>query len=152
VIQLTDPTIDQPNYAFYYDNDGNFYPGNQDGSDPRIDADYARMYFTLASTKPGGNGSAYIVGQFNNYRLDENSKLEYDAAKNHYSTQLLLKQGVYDYAYVWLPNGASKPDDTYFEGSHFETENNYQILVYYHPAGARWTELVGFRTLTTNKK
>ena len=152
VILLTDPTIDQPNYAFYYDDDGNFYPGNQDGSDPRIDADYAYMYFTLASTKPGGDGSAYIVGQFNSYRLDENSKLQYDASKNHYSTQLLLKQGVYDYSYVWLPNGANKPDNTYFESSHFETENNYQVMVYYHPAGARWVELVGFRVLNTGKK
>jgi hypothetical protein len=152
VILLTDPTLDQPNYTFYYDNDGNFYVGNQDGSDPRIDADYAHMYFSLASTKPGGDGSAYIAGQFNNYRLDESSKLQYDAVKNRYYTQLLLKQGVYDYAYVWVPNNTHKPDDTYFEGSHFETENDYQILVYYHPSGARWTELVGYRVLNTAKK
>jgi hypothetical protein len=152
VILLTDPTLDQPNYSFYYDNDGNFYVGNQDGSDPRIDADYAHMYFSLASTKPGVDGSAYIVGQFNNYRLDESSKLQYDAVKNRYYTQLLLKQGVYDYAYVWVPNSTHKPDDTWFEGSHFETENDYQILVYYHPAGARWVELVGYRVLNTAKK
>jgi hypothetical protein len=152
VILLPDPTLDQPNYSFYYDNDGNFYVNNQDGSDPRIDADYAHMYFTLASTKAGGDGSAYIVGQFNNYRLDEGSKLEYDAVKNRYSTQLLLKQGVYDYAYVWVANNTHKPDDAYFEGSHFETENDYQILVYYHPAGARWVELVGYRVLSTTKK
>ncbi|WP_426668331.1 DUF5103 domain-containing protein [Mucilaginibacter sp. McL0603] len=152
VILLTDPTLDQPNYTFYYDNGGNFYIGNQDGSNPAIDADYAHMYFTLASTKPGGNGSAYIVGQFNNFRIDENSKLQYDAVRNRYGTQLLLKQGVYDYAYVWVPNGSDKPDNTYFEGSHFETENNYQILVYYHPAGARWTELVGYQVLNTGKK
>jgi hypothetical protein len=152
VILLIDPTLDQPNYTFYYDNDGNFYVSNQDGSDPRIDADYAHMYLSLASTKPGGDGSAYIVGQFNNYRLDESSKLQYDAAKNRYYTQLLLKQGVYDYAYVWVPNNTHKPDDTYFEGSHFETENDYQILVYYHPSGARWAELVGYKVLNTAKK
>jgi len=152
VILLTDPTLDQPNYAFYYDNGGNFYIINQDGSNPTIDADYAHIYFTLASTKPGGSGSAYIVGQFNNWRLGESSKLDYDPAKNRYATQLLLKQGVYDYAYVWVPNGSSKPDNTYFEGSHFETENSYQILTYYHPAGARWTELVGYQVLNTGKK
>ena len=151
VILLTDPTNDQPNYAFYYDNDGNFYIGNQDGSDPRIDADYAHMYFSLASTQPGGDGTAYIVGKFNNYRLDDNSKLDYDAVKNRYYTQLFLKQGVYDYAYVWVPNTTHKPDDAYFEGSHFETENNYQMLVYYRPAGARWTELVGYQVLSTKK-
>jgi hypothetical protein len=152
VVLLTDPTLDQPNYTFYYDNDGNYYINNQDGNDPTIDADYAHMYFSLTSTKPGGNGSAYIVGQFNNFRLDESSKLQYDGVKNRYSTQLLLKQGVYDYAYVWLPNGATKPDNTFFEGSHFETENNYQILVYYRPAGARWVELVGYRVLNTGKQ
>ncbi|MDB5024148.1 MAG: hypothetical protein JWP78_1903 [Mucilaginibacter sp.] len=152
VILLTDPTLDQPDYTFCYDNDGNFYIGNQDGSDPRIDADYAHMYFSLAGTKPGGDGSAYIVGQFNNYRLDERSKLQYDAVKNRYYTQLLLKQGVYDYAYVWVPNTTHKADDTWFEGSHFETENDYQMLVYYHPAGARWVELVGYRVLNTAKK
>ena len=152
VVLLTDPTIDQPNYTFYYDNDGNFYVGNQDGSNPKIDADYAHMYFSLTSTKSGGDGSAYIVGQFNNYRLDESSKLDYDATKNRYYTHLFLKQGVYDYSYVWLPKGADKPDNTYFEGSHFETENDYQILIYYHPAGARWVELVGYRVLNTAKK
>jgi hypothetical protein len=152
VILLTDPTLNQPNYTFYYDNDGNFYINNQDGSNPKIDADYAHMYFSLASTKPGGDGTAYIVGQFNNYRLDENSKLEYDAVKNRYYTQLLLKQGVYDYAYVWVPKSTNKPDDAYFEGSHFETENDYQLLVYYRPAGARWVELVGYRVLNTAKK
>jgi hypothetical protein len=152
VILLTDPTLDQPNYTLFYDNDGNFYIGNQDGHDPRIDGDYAHVYFTLASTKPGGDGSAYIVGQFNNYRLDENSKLQYDATRNRYYIQLVLKQGVYDYAYVWVPNSTKKPDNTFFEGSHFETENDYQVLVYYHPAGARWTELVGYRPLNTVKK
>ncbi|HTD99908.1 MAG TPA: DUF5103 domain-containing protein [Mucilaginibacter sp.] len=152
VILLTDPTLDQPNYTFLYDNGGNFYVGNQDGRDPRIDADYAHMYFTLASTKSGADGSAYIVGQFNNYRLDESSKLDYDATKNRYYIQMLLKQGVYDYAYVWVPKGSNKPDNTYFEGSHFETENDYQVLVYYHPAGARWVELVGYRVLNSTKK
>ena len=152
VILLTDPTLDQPNYTLFYDNDGNFYINNQDGSDPRTDADYAHMYFTLASTKSAGDGSAYIVGQFNNYHMDESSKLDFDPAKNRYYIQLLLKQGVYDYQYVWVPNNTHKPDDAFFEGSHYETENEYQVLVYYHPAGARWTELVGYRRLNTIRK
>ena len=151
VILLTDPTRDQPNYTLFYDNDGNFYINNQDGSDPRIDADYAHMYFTLASTKTAGDGSAYIVGQFNNYRMDESSKLDFDAAKNRYYIQLLLKQGVYDYEYVWVPNNTHKPNGAFFEGSHYETENEYQVLVYYHPAGARWTELVGYRPVKAAK-
>jgi hypothetical protein len=151
VILLADPTLDQPNYTLFYDNDGNFYINNQDGTDPRIDADYAHLYFTLASTKSAGRGAAYIVGQFNNYRMDESSKLDFDAAKNRYYIQLLLKQGVYDYEYVWVPSSTHKPDGSFFEGSHYETENEYQVLIYYHPAGARWTELVGYRPVKAAK-
>jgi len=152
VVLLTDFTQNQPNYAFYYDNNGKFFPGNSDGSDPRIDADYAHMYFTLASTKSPDEGSAYIVGMFNNYQLNDSNKLYYDLADRHFHIQMLMKQGVYDYEYVWLPKGAQKPDDTAFAGSHYETENEYQIFVYYHPAGARWTELVGYRPLNTTPK
>ncbi len=152
VILLTDPALNQPNYLFNYDNNGNFYIDNQDGNNPRIDADYAHTYFSVANPQQSANGTAYIIGQFNNYRLDNASKLQYDAIKNCFRTRLLLKQGVYDYAYVWIPQGSNKSDDTYFEGTHFETENDYQILVYYHPAGARWVELVGFATLNTSKK
>jgi hypothetical protein len=150
VVLLTDPTLNHPEYVFYFDNNGKFFPGNQDGSDPRIDADYAYMYFSLSTPFPDNSGTPYIVGQFNNFRLDENSRLYFDPSRRLYGRRLLLKQGVYDYQYVWVPNGSDKPDLSAIEGNHFETENEYQLLVYYHPVGARWTELVGFRTLSTN--
>lgn len=152
VILLTDPMLDQANYLTLFDNDGNFYINNTDGSEPKIDADYAHMYFSLNNTKSGNGGSAYIVGQFNNWRMDESSKLDYDASTNRYFIHLFLKQGVYDYAYVWVPSNTHKPDYAYFEGSHFETENNYQLLTYYHPAGSRWAELVGFKVVSTQRK
>ncbi|HWD87651.1 MAG TPA: DUF5103 domain-containing protein [Mucilaginibacter sp.] len=152
VVLLLDPTNDRPNYAFYYDNNGKFFPGNTDGSDVKIDGDYAHIYFTLASAKSASEGSVYIVGQFNNYRLNDASKLNYDPADRHYHIQLFLKQGVYDYEYVWLPNGSTKPDNAAICGSHYETENEYQVFVYYHPASARWTELVGYRPLNTARR
>ena len=152
VVLLTDALQNQPNYTFVYDNDGNFYVGNSDGTTPAIDADYAHMIFSLSAGKSGNSGSAYIVGQFNNYRVDDNSRLSFDASKNIFFTSLFLKQGVYDYKYVWVDKKSGTPDDTVFEGSHFETENDYRLLVYYRPAGARWTELVGYRVINTAKK
>jgi hypothetical protein len=152
VVLLPDATNDQPNYTFYYDNNGKFFPGNTDGSDVKTDGDYAHIYLTLASARSANEGSVYIVGQFNNYRLDDANKLYYDATDRHYHIQLFLKQGVYDYEYIWVPNGSNKPDDAAFCSSHYETENEYQVFVYYHPAGARWTELVGYRPLNTAKR
>jgi hypothetical protein len=147
VMLLPDHNRDRPDYAFEYDNDGKFFILNQDGRDPRTDADYAHMFFTLATTKTAKEGSVYIVGRFNNYRLEPAGKMEYDNTSSHFFTEILLKQGVYDYAYVWVDSATQKPDYTALEGTHFETENDYQILVYYRPVGGRWDELVGYRLL-----
>ncbi|HVW97728.1 MAG TPA: DUF5103 domain-containing protein [Mucilaginibacter sp.] len=151
VLMLTDPDRNQPNYTLEYDLDGNFYILNQDGSDPRTDADYAHMLFSLATTRKPGDGSPYIVGRFNDYKLDDRSKLHFDPVLNKYTNSLFLKQGVYDYTFVWVGNNG-QPDIIALEGSYFETENEYQILVYYRPAGSRWEELAGFRQINSSKK
>jgi hypothetical protein len=152
VILLTDGSRNLPNYTFLYDNDGNYYVLNQDGAgNPPTDGDYAHMYFSLAAGKTAADGSAYIVGKFNDYKLDDRSKLDYDD-KGKFFTHLFLKQGVYDYEYVWVDNNTKKPDYIALEGSYFDTENRYQILVYYKPPTARWEELVGFEVVSTKTK
>jgi len=153
ILLLTDPDRNEPNYSFQYDLNGRFFIINQDGTNPRIDADYAHMYFTLSTKKSPNDGAPYIVGQFNAYKIDDNSKMNFDAVNNRFAASILLKQGVYDYTYVWVDK-AGKQDDTALEGSFFQTENNYQLLVYYRPAGARWDELAGYillNTVTNNK-
>ena len=151
VILLTDADKSRDGYIFNYDLDGKFFILNQDGSDPRTDADYAHMVFSLSTSKSPADGTPYIIGQFNDYKTDANSKLSFDAQSGRYLTSIFLKQGVYDYTYVWVDK-AGKQDDYAFEGSHFETENNYQLLVYYRPPGARWEELVGYRILNSAKQ
>ncbi|TSD66013.1 DUF5103 domain-containing protein [Inquilinus sp. KBS0705] len=148
VMLLGDPRRDLPNYTLLYDNDGKFFILNQDGRDPRRDADYAHVYFSLAANKTEAQGSPYIVGQFNDYRLDESSRLKYDDRGRFY-TDLMLKQGVYDYKYVWYNRATKTVDDNLLEGNYFETENEYQVLVYYHQIGSRYVQLVGYSALVT---
>jgi len=152
VVLLGDPNRDASSYSFQYDNDGSFFILNQDGRDPRTDADYAHIHFSLAGNKSASAGVAYIVGKFNNYKLDEHSRMDYDPGKGRFYTDQYLKQGVYDYEYIWVPKTTGVPDDTTFEGSFFETENDYEVLVYYRRIGARWDELVGYRLLNTTKR
>jgi hypothetical protein len=148
VMLLGDPRRDLPNYTLLYDNDGKFFILNQDGRDPRRDADYAHVYFSLAANMPETQGTPYIIGQFNDYRLDESSRLQFDSRGRFY-TSLQLKQGVYDYQYVWVSNSTKQPDDTLLEGNYFETENEYQLLVYYRQTGSRYVQLVGYSLLNT---
>ncbi|RZA01370.1 MAG: DUF5103 domain-containing protein [Sphingobacteriaceae bacterium] len=140
------------NYSFQYDNNGNFFILNQDGTDPRIDADYAHVYFTLNARKTASQGSVYVVGRFNNYKLEDANKLQYDTTTGKFFTNLFFKQGVYDYEYMWVDAATKKADDIPIEGTFFETENDYQVFVYYRPPGARWEELAGFQQVNTGKK
>jgi hypothetical protein len=151
VVLLTDPVRNGPDYSFQFDNDGRFYIINQDGNNARRDGDYTYVYFSLGGNNLPTQGAVHIIGKFNDYRIDARSKMEYDAGLSRYFTAQFLKQGVYDYEYIWVDK-AGKADDVPLEGSYFETENEYQVLVYYRPPSARWDELVGYRLLSTAKK
>jgi hypothetical protein len=150
VVLLGDPNRNQATYSFQYDNNGNYYILNQDGSNPKTDADYAHVYFSLAGNKSDKEGSAYIVGKFNDYQLTDQNKMQYDEGRGRFFTDLFLKQGVYDYEYIWVDKINKTPDDVPFEGSYYDTENDYQILVYFHRPGDRYEQLVGFVQLNSN--
>jgi hypothetical protein len=139
-------------YTNVIDENGNFFIRNQEGRDDYTDSDYANVLFTLKAAPPSIDGEAYVVGRFNNYVADKGSKLDYDTSRKQYYTNLKLKQGLYDYKYVWLDKKASKIDQTIFEGSFFEAENTYQIFVYYRKPGSRWEELVGYTSLNSERR
>ena len=70
--------------------------------------------------------------------------LNYDEYRNRFNGSIFIKQGLIDYHYVWVNENDKTRDDVLFDGSHFETENNYQIFFYYRKPGSRWDELIGF--------
>lgn len=149
VMLMNDRALNQANYTFQYDNDGKFFIQNTDGRDPRTDADYAHVYFNLNYSPQNQNDAVFITGNFNNYTLDEKNKMNFDASKGNYYKDLYLKQGIYDYHYILKSN--NEIDQNAIDGSHFETENDYQILVYYRRTGSRYEELVGYQLFNTTK-
>jgi hypothetical protein len=77
--------------------------------------------------------------------------MTFNASSGAYEGSALLKMGFYNYAYVTVNkhDPASLPTFEFTEGNHFETENNYDILVYYRPLGGRADQLVGISSLNT---
>ena len=56
---------------------------------------------------------------------------------------LPLKQGYYSYQYLLVTaDGRTQPVPT--EGNFFQTENQYQALIYYRPQGGRTDQLVAY--------
>ncbi|WP_316810978.1 DUF5103 domain-containing protein [Pedobacter heparinus] len=152
VILFQDVNGNKPRYTNLVDENGSFFIRNQEGRDNNTDGDYAHVHFTLNAVPPSANGEAYVLGRFNNYTLDENSKMTFDPTKRRFYREVLLKQGLYDYKYVWLNKESGKTDQAVFEGSYFETANTYQVFAYYRKPGARWEELIGYSSVNTLRR
>ena len=60
---------------------------------------------------------------------------------------LLLKQGVYNYRYLFLPALSDQFDVAEIEGSFYETENEYLVLFYHRPPGTRYDRLLGHQVV-----
>lgn len=133
------------------DLDGRYYIIREDADNSDVDADYALVKFTLQHDVVL-DGHVCIYGQLTDWKCDTLAPLEYDYDKNQYSGTLMLKQGYYDYRYAIQRSGQSAVDQTYFEGTHYRTENEYQVLVYFCDRIGGHDRLVGFRTIQYRDK
>ena len=114
-----------------------------------IEADYAHVHFFLPFDSPMTNGQFFIVGAVTDWQLNDSSLMNYNVQRKGYEKTLLVKQGYYNYIYVIKDNKTGKTDESLIEGSHWETENEYTIWVYYHPAGAQYDRLIAIQDLNT---
>ena len=67
----------------------------------------------------------YVSGGLNNWAFDKNNQMIFNPEKEQYECTMLLKQGWYNYEYVWLKKDSPDGTASLFEGSHYETENDY---------------------------
>jgi hypothetical protein len=133
-------------YALYSDMNGNYKIENLDNPEPAISCNYVQTSFTLSASKPV-EGDVYIIGAFNNWIRDEENKMIYNPGKGIYESTLFLKQGFYNYIYS-VENSTLPPH--YFDGSHFETENFYEVFVYYRAYRPNADLLLGYFILPVN--
>ncbi|MCA6074938.1 DUF5103 domain-containing protein [Fulvivirga sedimenti] len=134
-------------YSLLNDLNGNFIVSNMDTGNGVVESDYVETVFTLESDPLPGD--VYVVGRMNNYHYIPENKMQYDRSRGIYTGRQILKQGWYDYQYI-IKNDTLPMN--YLEGNHFETENEYEILVYYTPLEMRGDQLVGYRHITLNER
>ncbi len=130
-------------YFSHHDINGRFLIRNEEGRDPSVDADYVMVYFTLPWNEPFDNGNVYVLGALSDWNFYDWNMMSYNHAARAYELTMLLKQGYYNYQFVFLKDGESVADASIFEGNHYETENDYFIMVYHRPPGSRYDRLVG---------
>lgn len=130
-------------YTYFPDENGNFKVNGLDVEFPSIGADYAWVDFSLSAPNYFGKDDIYIVGMFNNYKLTEENKMEYDEKTGLYKKMILIKQGFTNYEYV-IANKKGKIDyKNAIDGNYYLTENNYFIMVYFRDVNQRYDRVVG---------
>lgn len=110
--------------------------------DAEIDADYAYVHFSLPYADLLAKGNVYVLGALADWRFSKDFKMKYNTDKQKFEVTLLLKQGYYNYQYVFVEDGQTAGDATLFEGSHAQTENDYTILVYHRSYGDNYDRLI----------
>jgi len=137
------------NYQYNPDINGQFVIRTIEANNSDVEADYAMMHFSVEANRPFVDNSIHIYGAFNNFEIEEETKLYYNEAQHMYEGKLLLKQGFYNYTFV----GVTKDNhiNTHLiRGSFFETENEYTVIAYYKPLGGFYDRVIGVGTATFN--
>lgn len=129
-------------YTYNPDINGGFVIRTMQGENPDIEAEYVWTHFALETLKPLEGGEVHIYGGFNNFELNETTRLTYNPITGSYETARLFKQGFYNYKYVYLRNDGVL-DEGFISGNFDKTENEYTVLIYYKRPGGRYHRLIG---------
>lgn len=148
------PAEQRRNYIYQEDQNGKCVIRN-DGAfadSPDTESDYLLTHFRLETEQISGT-EIYINGDWTHGLFTPEYRMEYNASENAYEATLLLKEGYYSYQYLTVSGttpltGLTEP----VEGDYYQTENEYEILVYYRNTTDRYDRLVGYLSVSSRPK
>lgn len=132
-------------YLYHSDINGKFLPGITEGFNQKAEPDYTWVYFFLPFDYPLRNTSIYVFGKLTDWNLSDQFLMYYNPDYRVYEGRAYLKQGYYDYIYAMAEKGSGQTTENLLEGSSYEAENTYQVLVYLRTFGSRYDEVIGYK-------
>jgi len=148
---MTDEVRANRRYFEYEEMNGKYVVESQDREveDYDTECDYNFVHFSLPLESILLGGSVNVFGALNYWNANKSNEMTWNFDTSAYELTLLLKQGYYNYMYVYVPQGSAVADHKNLEGSFWQTENDYQIFVYYREMAGRYDRLVGYRQLNS---
>lgn len=133
-----------------WDQNGTFVIQNKDPNAQSTDysSEYPIVMFTLKSEEPLPN-DVYLIGEFSDYKLYPKYKMKYLQEEQAYLVETRLKQGVYDYLFA-MENRDGTMDIERIEGSSYETENLYHVMIYHRTIDLFYDRIVGYGSINVN--
>jgi hypothetical protein len=136
-------------YTYWPDINGNFFINNISAENNEIEADYAWIYFSLSAPAFYKNENIYVTGMFNNYALTEESKMDYNEKKGIYEKAIMVKQGFTNYCFTIADTTGKIDNENAIDGNFWQTENNYNALIYYRENNQRYDRVIGNGSATS---
>ena len=152
LILYADDDRSYKSYSYWSDINGERIIAGENTSDKANELDYVIAHFRLLTPYPYEEGAVYIFGALSDWQTKPEFKMNFIPERNCYEASVKLKQGYYNFQYVFVDNQTGKIDAGRFEGDNFETENNYMILVYFRSSFLNTDELLGISIINTQKK
>lgn len=144
------PRTNEP-YIYDQTQMGRFTIRNAEADNSSTGADYIITHFRLNTGGPITGGKIYLDGEFTNHLFNTYSLMKYDASTGCYASDMLLKQGAYNYQYLYVPDGSDIAYTSKIEGDKFQTVNEYLIRVYNRKPGERYDRFIGYGIIFSGK-
>lgn len=141
--------LPRENYIYDQTQHGRFRIRNYDSDLPDTEADYVGVTFTLAIPELE-SGDIFIDGDFTGRLLGPESRMTYDRVAGVYELTTFLKQGAYNYQYLYVPEGSTIGSTAEIEGDFAPTDNEYFIRLYHRRPSDRYDRLTAVMTLFAN--
>jgi len=145
------PSEPRPYNPYFFENEinGRYYIKVQEGQNSYTDADYVYVYFSLKYDIPFARGRIYLLGSLSDWNFSRSNEMVYNFDTKSYETTLLLKQGYYNYSFAYLTDESMVANTEIIEGSHYQTENDYLVYIYFRGPSSRYDQLVGVDIVNT---
>ena len=130
-------------YTYNPDINGGFIFNVNNSSNPEFEADYVNIHFYLQKPNTFNlENKIYIVGDFNNHEISQEYLMNFNPRNNLFEAVIKLKQGFYNYKYI-VVDSDNQIIQGEIDGNFDETENEYNVIVYYRNFGERYDRVIG---------
>jgi hypothetical protein len=132
-------------YTFFPDINGNFVVRNINLSvtNPFLESDYSWVFFSLSAPAFFEKKDIYIGGMFNNYAKTGEYKLDFNESTGLYEKAVMIKQGFTNFQYIVADKNGKVDGQNAIDGNFYQTENDYNVLVYYRENNERYDRVIG---------
>ncbi len=128
-------------YSFQNDINGRRFYNRADVGNPNLAGDYCWVEFYFES--PELDLPVYVYGQLSDWELLPEFRLNYHKKRGAYSKKVLLKQGYYNYVFAHADEKGGI-STTLTEGTHWQTRNDYTLIMYNRSMGLRYDRIIGY--------